>query len=1111
MAEREQLEAAMAALEAQRALLGDAVVDAALGPMRAQLATLTAAPPEREQRKFVTVLFADVAGFTAWAETLDAEEVRDLMNALWQRVDGAITAHGGRVDKHSGDAVMALFGAATAHEDDPERAIRAALAMQAELIALATTRKPGAPPIVQMRIGINSGPVLLGSVGSTGEWTALGDTVNLASRLEHAAPVGGILISHDTYRHVRGVFDVVVQAPLPVKGKREPVQTYLVQRAKPRAFRVRNRGVEGIDPPLIGRADELGHLHAALAAVLTERTPRLVTILGEAGVGKSRLLAEFDHGIDLLPERVWYFQGRARQETQGLPYSLVRDLLAFRFAIADDDAAVTARAKLEAGIYRALGPEATEQVHFLGHLIGLDYTTSPYLREILDDPRQIRGRAFHYAGQLFAALTHQQPAVLLVEDIHWADDGSLDLLEHLAGWEPALALLVVAPARPELLERRPAWGRTLAGASTLALAPLTGADSRALVRAILHKLPTVPPLLEDLVVDRAAGNPFYAEELIQMLIDEGAIVTGVAAWAVAPERLAGVRVPATLTGVLQARLDRLTGAERTTLQRAAVVGATFWAAAVDRVAAQDSGDGSMEPKLAPALDELAGKELVFAQETTAFAGTQEYAFKHALLHDVTYESVLLRQRRVYHAAVAGWLVERSGERVGEVAGLIAAHYERAGEGGPAAAWYARAGQQAQATDAPTTAIDYFQKALAHWPATGDRGTRLAIYESLGQMLVRQARYSDAIAAFEVLAGAAAGAGDAAAQARAWSGVSKIQDSQGDFPASLASAARAEEIARAAGADTERAEALYYQGWALHRLGDPAALAVGAAALALSTHIQARKERALSLQLLGAVHGMLGQSGPALAYREQALAIQRERGDRRGVGVALNNLGVAADGRGDYAAARAYFQEALDVARAIGDRDSEMLHRSNLGVARMALGEYAAAEADLRQVIAQAEATGGTFFLPDTYQALAEARLGQGRAAEARDAAQRAVALAQAQGRQTTLAEAWGVLGQVAAALGEVVAVGDGAYDAAACFAASLRICEAGGFAGLGARTQRAWAGYAAAQGDAATAARLWQAARATFVRLEMPAEVARMDAAPPPAPRRPSAGSGNLL
>ena len=256
MSEREQLEQAIAHMESQRTVLGDAVVDATIATLSEKLAVLQLSPAyplPAEQRKQVTILFADASGFTEMSEVMDAEDVREMMNDLWARLDGAIVTHGGMVDKHVGDQVMALFGAPTAREDDPERAIRAALVMQAELHAF---RETWQIPL-EMRIGINTGPVLLGEIGTTAEYTAMGDAVNLASRLEEAAPKGGILISHNTYRHVRGVFEVQSLGSIRIRGRVESVQVYLVQEAKPRAFRVATRGVEGVETRMVGREAEL--------------------------------------------------------------------------------------------------------------------------------------------------------------------------------------------------------------------------------------------------------------------------------------------------------------------------------------------------------------------------------------------------------------------------------------------------------------------------------------------------------------------------------------------------------------------------------------------------------------------------------------------------------------------------------------------------------------------------------------------------------------------------------------------------------------------------------------------------------------------------------------
>jgi class 3 adenylate cyclase len=446
MTEREQLEQAIAQLEAQRATLGDRVVDTSIAALHEKLAALEPAPAP-EQRKQATILFADVSGYTAMSETMDAEEVSEMMNALWQRLDVAIVEHGGRIDKHTGDGVMALWGVDKAGESDPERAIRAALAMQAALAEFEAGHD------INMRIGLNTGPVLMGTVGTTGEFSVVGDTVNLASRLEGAAPTGGVLISYDTYRHVRGVFDVLEQEPIQVKGKARPVQTYVVQRAKPRAFRMSTRGVAGIETRMVGRDAELLMLQNMFRDATEDAEVRVVTVVGDAGVGKSRLLYEFEKWIELLSEQVWRFEGRATPETQARPYSLIRRMFAHRFEILDSDSAAEVRAKFRAGMAASLN---SDQADLVGQLLGLDFSTSPAVQAQLGS-ESFRERATAHLTKYLQDVAGS-PTAIILEDVHWADDSSLDLLDYLVTVVLDTRLLVICLTRPPLFERRPSWG-----------------------------------------------------------------------------------------------------------------------------------------------------------------------------------------------------------------------------------------------------------------------------------------------------------------------------------------------------------------------------------------------------------------------------------------------------------------------------------------------------------------------------------------------------------------------------------------------------------------------------------------------------------------------------
>ncbi len=951
--EVEKLEQAAAALEALRGMLGDAAVEAALAPIRHKLSALKAPLPaahEAQQRKQVTVLFADVSGFTAMSEIMDAEDVTETMNALWRRLDAAITAHGGTIDKHIGDAVMALWGAEAAREDDPEQAIRAALVMQSEIANWrfeAGSARPALPSptsSLQMRIGINTGLVVLGEVGTTGEFTAMGDTVNVASRLQHAAPVGGILISHDTYRQVRGVFDVQALAPIVVKGKAEPVRAYVVGAAKSRTFRTATRGVEGVETRMIGREAELKQLEDAFEAVRQGSTTRLITVVGEAGVGKSRLLYEFGNWLDLLPAQIWYFKGRATPQTSAIPYALLRDLFAFRFEIRESDSATLVRDKLERGVAQFVRADGQMKAHLLGAWLGYDFSTSPHLAGVRSDPRQLRDRAQLYLVEFFTAAAGDSPSVIFLEDLHWADDQSLEALQHVVRQCPALRLLIVALARNQLLERHPAWGEGLAFHTRLDLRPLSASECRRLVEEILRKVDAVPPDLFDLIVERAEGNPFYVEELIKMLVDDGVIVTATEPWQVQRARLAGLRVPSTLTGVLQARLDGLQPPEKVTLQRSSVVGRVFWEQAVAFLS-------TAGPKVTPALPlvttlvSLRARELIFQRERSAFEDTSEYIFKHALLRDVCYESVLKRERRDYHARAARWLVEvtqRSG-RADEYAALIAEHCELAGEAEPAAGWYERAAEQAAARYANAEAVRCFSRALELTPEerTARQYELLQAREQVYNLQgARQAQARD----LDVLAPLAEQLDDDRKRAEIALRQANYAAVISDYPASITAAQRAIALAQAAGIVESEAWGYLHWGRALWRQADyAAARAQVERALALAQSGQLSKVQAECLRILGNIAYNEGDVAAAQAYVELALRLFREIGDRRGESGALNNLGNAFLQLGDYARAQAHHEQALRLFREIGDRRGESDVLGNLGVVGELQGDYAAAQ------------------------------------------------------------------------------------------------------------------------------------------------------------------------
>jgi class 3 adenylate cyclase/tetratricopeptide (TPR) repeat protein len=950
LAKAVQLDGSAALTKAMQRLIPKELADR-LQATRGQVST---------ERRQVTILFCDVRGSTAMGESLDPEDMLEIMNGAFEFLIPPVYHHEGTLARLMGDAILAFFGAPIAHEDDPERAIRAGLEIttEAQRYAEKLEKERGIRGF-GVRVGINTGRVVVGELGSDlrVEYTAVGDAINLAARMEQNAPVGGVLITHDTYRHVRGVFDVEPQPPLLVKGKSEPVQTYIVQRAKPRAFRLETRGVEGIETRTIGREAELQILQNAYFDATEGSEIRVAIVTGDAGVGKSRLLYEFMNWAELRPEHYWLFKGRARAETQVVPYAVLRDLFSNRFQILESDSAATALAKFRAGMAGPTRADGTgflepERADLVGHWAGFDFSSSQAVSNLVGSS-SFGQLATAYLLNYLRAMTAQQPMVMVLEDMHWADDSSLDLIDHIVTQMPKARLLLLCLARPVLFERRPHWGEGREAYVLLTLKPLSRRQSRALVAEILQKVQTIPEDLCDLIVDGAEGNPFYVEELIKMLIEEGVIVRGEEQWHVEPPRLKGLHVPPTLTGVLQARLDSLPREAKEVLQRAAVVGRVFWDGAVAALGVTEAPTPALA-EVTPLLDTVRERELVFRREHSSFAGVQEYIFKHVLLHDVTYETVLLKVRKMYHKQVAQWLEASAGERVGEYLGLIAQHYERAGEGKSATRWLARVAEAAQGSSAFREAIAAGERALALLPE-GEKATRADLLRLVGSSQMYLGNYGTARDKLNAGLALAREAGDGKTAARALNGMAYLAFQQGDFADMRARAKEALALARAA-AD-QAAEAL-----ALLRLGvaarDPAVKTrFYEESLALSRTVGHKQGTAACLTTLGEVARSEGDYAGAKHYYEESLAINRELGDRAVMTFNLFNLGEVAAAQNDHAAAARYHQEGLAIAQDIGFRWIAAGCLAALGHTAAATGDLERARRCLRQALSEGMAIG----------------------------------------------------------------------------------------------------------------------------------------------------------
>jgi len=1084
------LQRAIQAQESLRPMLGADVVDAALAVLRQKLIELERRQAEeknREQRKMVTVMVADISGFTALAEKMDDEDVAELMNLVWARIDLIIQAHGGHIDKHMGDNVVALWGVLAAREDDSEQAVRAALKIQQELPGLALDHP------FQMHIAIHSGPVMLGEVGTTREFTAVGRTVQVASLLEAESRPGEVVISQATLRLVRGLFDVEPRSELPISGYERPLSVYSVLRPRPYAFRPHTRGVEGVETRMIGRESELGALQDALRDVLYGGKSRAVTVVGEAGIGKSRLLYEFETWLMPRARQFWLLQARATERTASVPYTLLRDAIGLRLNIPDDVPLELARQKMERAIQILLpaDPAALEKARFIGHLLGLDFSSTPELSGILSDPGQIRDRARYYLAQVIAAIAARQPVIFLLEDLHWADEASLDLLAHLMREVSSLPVLLVAVTRSSLLERLPDWWERLPGQQRLDLNPLDETASRCLLREILQKAASVPPTLDELVIAGAEGNPFYVEELIKMLIDEHVVTTG-EIWTVDESRLGQARVPATLTGILQVRLDGLPEFERTVLQAASALGRSFWDGALVALTGFDPD------AVSAALDGLEARELVYPRQNSTFSGQREFVFKHALLRQATYESVLKRQRRGYHLAAAEWLVAQSRERAPEYAAPVAGHFEVAEDWNRAALWYGQAGKQAHEAYASGAAVEYCQRAL-HFAcqASIPAAERLDWHETLGKSLFALARYDEALNVYQEMRAIADSAASVDGWARAWYNIAYVHDHVGNNTLSLESAENALRLADKGARPELLIRAVYGKGWALYRLGDAnSAIHLGELALRLARNLDnqvaSQREMAQACQLLGAAYELHGELEKASKYEQRALDLFRGLRDRRGEAAMLNNQGVGAFVRGDCRAAVARYAEALRVAREIGSQDRITMFLSNLGGARAGLGEFAAAEAELRQSIERVGA-GMTHFLPLTYVFLAEALLGQEKCEQACEAAQAGLRLAQESEQPDVTSSAFRVLGNCTAMCLKRSKPFPEEFQPVKCYRESIRIAEGIGSDADKARTLRDWACTESARGNLECSATLRTESLSLFKKLGMDLEVQRME------------------
>ncbi|HET9498423.1 MAG TPA: adenylate/guanylate cyclase domain-containing protein [Candidatus Limnocylindria bacterium] len=927
--------------------------------------------PSPEERKTVTIVFSDLVGSTSLGERIDPEAMSGLLNRYFEVMTAICRRHGGSIQKFIGDAIVAVFGLPKVHEDDALRAVRAAHEMQIALGHLNEELERTFGTTIEARIGVNTGEIVAGEA-VTGQQVVTGDTANVAARLEQAAPPMEVVLGGSTYRLVRDAVEVEPMDALELKGKAEPVAAYRLL-----AVHGTDEGVaRRVDTPLVGREAEMEELRAAYRRAVGGRRCHAVTLVGDAGVGKSRLIREF---LGSLGDEPRVLRGRALSYGEGITFWPLGEVVRDAAGIDIDMPAQLALDKLQALVG---DPEIVER---LASAIGLSSAQYP-LTEL-----------FWGTRRFLEELAHERPVVVLIEDIHWAEPTFLDLLEHLTENLADAPVLVLATARHDLLESRPGWGQA-ACSVRVSLEGLSEAQVASVAANLLGEA-GLPPALRDRIARASGGNPLFVEQMLSMLVDDGTIRATDGSWQVSGD-LREFAIPPTIQALLAARLDRLVREERAVAEPAAVIGVEFPTPAVT-----DLAPDAIRPQVASLLSALTEKQLLRPTGSVIVG----YRFNHQLIRDTAYQAILKRARAALHERYADWLTAHEGDRFGEVEEVIAYHLEQAHltlQGlGPiddrgralaerAAALLETAGRQAFAREDWHAAINLLKRAVALAPDSSDaRGTELLLAEALHET----GAYAEAGARLEGIESTANATGDLVSAAKArllrirlelmtspgpnwatralfeadrtlptfeaaedWAGASQAwrlrylaHGTTGRLAEAASDAEQVIELARRAGDERQRLRGLQNLAIALTYGPTPAADAAGRLDR-LSEEVTADRATGVVIQ----------------AARAQLLAMRRE-----------------------FETARSLYRQARETARELGQPVLVAQLALDAGEVELRAGEPALAEEVLTDASAVLAGVGETFILASLSSMLGRAFIEQGRIDEALAEADRAAKLA----------------------------------------------------------------------------------------------------------------------
>lgn len=972
-----------------------------------------------ENRRLVTVMFADLSGSTPLGERLDPEDLRRILGSFFSALAREIQRFGGTIDKFIGDAVMAVFGAPVAHEDDAERAVGAAIAMQAAIGQLNDELERRHGVRLFLRIGINTGEVVAGLLASDvqGAYTVVGDAVNTAQRFESAAPLGGILVSETTWRQTRQTFEYEAPTEVTLKGKAEPQPAH-------RVLSRREGTLDAPSTPLVGRDGELARLRRLLADAVDGHGAR-VHIGGEAGVGKSRLLREFTSDLD---QSVTVFASRCLSFETDTPYAVIGHLMRFIFAIRGGADRQAAQASIERGF--ALLGESIDPRESLLLLDILGYGEHSGL-----DPQSRQRVLVSLLRRLLRRWSDHTALLIVTEDLHWIDSASSAVLVKVAGDVEAHGSLLLTTSRPGWT---PPWP-----AETIVLESLIDTNARAMVELAFGR--PVDDTLIEMVLGRTGGNPFFIEEVVRDLRESEVLVEQDGRIAV--QEGVTPQVPATVQEVLTARLDRLPPSAKRVLQPAAVCGRVFWQRVIEKVVPG-----------APVTESIATLEREQFVIPRPTVGEPIYVFRHALIQEVAYRTQLQSQRRVTHGAIGAAIETLFSERIEEYVNHLAFHYGHSDNDPKALQWLVRAGDRAKALfanqealalyasalerardgDGPhdagslleragdiqsligryDEAIDSFQSARARIPnLTALTSARLQ--RKIGAALRIKGAYAEAISAFE---SALATIGDRidVEVARIQLELGQLQWRTGQNAAARNALQVAVNTAIALEDDAVVAEGLQQLGNIPLHAGDPRE---AVELFRRSRSIYERREDISGIAMvrlnLGVAYGRLGNWDECLSELTAAGALFERIGDQWHLGMVHNNIGQLHRGRGQYSDAIAAYQRSIAISTEVGYSAGVANGLMGLGTSRLESGDFQRGREDLLEAQRRFAALGQSMYLPEIHRSLAVAELQAGNVGAAASEAERSLELARAGNAPRREAMAQRVLAQVAIARGQI--------------------------------------------------------------------------------------------